>query len=57
MFLNMASSAEDKNEICSNFSKSLIKYTSDKRFRLNDFTIREIQNTRENIFKKKKDKN
>ena len=56
MFLNMASSAEDKNEICSNFSKSLIKYTSDKRFRLNDFTIREIQNTREKIFKKKKDK-
>ena len=54
MFLNMAAqtddSEEDNDKVCSDFSKYLIKYTSDKRFTLDPFIIKQIWETRNKIF-------
>jgi len=60
MFLDMAKdmawkkTEQEKN--CSNFSKFLMWYTSDKRFRLTWNILKKIEETRKNIFPIKKDK-
>jgi len=58
MFLNMASQTDDNEEdndkICSDFSKYLIKYTTDKRFVLDWNVIKQIEETRKKIFPPRK---
>jgi len=57
MFLNMAQT-DWKDKVCKDFSQKLINYSTDKRFKLDWFTLKQIQETRDKLFPDdKKDEN
>ena len=55
MFLNMAQT-DWKDKVCSNFSQTLINYSSDRRFVLDWYILKKIQDSRNKIFKKDEEK-